>query len=228
MFKQNGSYGFVNSQFWDVQISRGSPYSFTANVSVEGCVTSNLWGQFCNQSIRALSCSQFNADPLTNESVADLNDRTTNHVVSCGNYVEYTCLGDNGTRVYSLEVIGIVERLTFSATNIRLNKTSSVNNADKFGTSAIMCYARYGSIALATMHDFSGDISKGSLIVPLPKIGRWYITIAAVNLTVGFDVVQNSVSRVCYSLVWQVAECPLGKAGFNCSSEIYTLQVRFL
>ncbi|KMT20440.1 hypothetical protein BVRB_1g004340 [Beta vulgaris subsp. vulgaris] len=205
-------------------ISRGSPYSFTANVSVEGCVTSNLWGQFCNQSIRALSCSQFNADPLTNESVADLNDRTTNHVVSCGNSVEYTCLGDNGTRVYSLEVIGIVERLTFSATNIRLNKTSSVNNADKFGTSAIMCYARYGSIALATMHDFSGDISKGSLIVPLPKIGRWYITIAAVNLTEGFDVVQNSVSRVCYSLVWQVAECPLGKAGFNCSSEIYTLQ----
>lgn len=211
-----------------MQIARGSSYSFTANVSVEGCIESNFWGQFCNQSIKALSCSQLDAGaPLTNVPVANINDGATNYVVSCRNSVEDACLGDNETRVYFLEITGMVEQLTISAT-VRLNKTSMFNNAPKTEKVALMCYARFGAIALATMHDFSGDISQGPLIVPLPKTGRWYITIALVNLTKGFDVVQENATRICYSLAWQVAECPLGKAGFNCTSEIYTLQVSFI
>lgn len=206
-------------------ISRGSSYSFTANVSVEGCIMSDLWGQFCNQSIKALSCSQLSVgNSLTNVSSVDLNDGTTEDMVSCRDPVKDSCLGNHETRVYSLEIIGMVERLTISATDIRLNKTLFFNNSDKTGEVALMCYARYGSIALATLHDFSGDISKSSLIIPLPKVGRWYITIASVNLTKGYGVVQESVTRVCYSLAWEVAECPMGKAGFNCTSEIYTLQ----
>ncbi|XP_021748163.1 uncharacterized protein LOC110714015 [Chenopodium quinoa] len=206
-------------------ISRGSSYSFSANVSVEGCIASNLWGQFCNQSIKALSCSQAYPDyAIPNVSAADLNDGTTKDVVSCRDPVGNSCLGDNETRVYSLEIIGMVESLTISATVVKLNRTSSFNNADKAGKVAIMCYARYGTIALATMHDFSGDISKGSLIVPSPKVGRWFITIALINLTNGLDAVQESGTRVCYSLSWEVSECPLGKAGFNCTSDIYTLQ----
>ncbi|KAL2892156.1 Transmembrane protein 8B [Bienertia sinuspersici] len=190
----------------------------------QGCIASNLGGQFCNQSIKALSCSQLYAgDSLPNLSAADLKDGARNHVISCKNSVEDACLGDNETRVYSLEITGMVERLTIAAT-VRLNKTSLLNNTDKAGKVALMCYVRYGAIALATMHDFSGDISQGSLIVPLPKMGRWYITIAHVNLTKGFDGVRESVTRICYSLAWQVAECPFGKAGFNCTSEIYSLQ----
>ncbi|XP_021850228.2 uncharacterized protein [Spinacia oleracea] len=206
-------------------ISRGSSYSFTANVSVDVCIASNLWGQFCNQSIKALSCSRLNVDiSSTNVSASDLNDGTTKNVVSCRDPVKDSCLGDNETRVYSLEIIGMVERLTISATDIRQNKTSSFNNADTVGKVSLMCYARYGAISVATMHDFSGDISRGSLIIPLPKVGRWYITIAPVNLTKGLAAVQESVTRVCYSLAWEIAECPLGKAGFDCNSEIYTLQ----
>lgn len=213
----------VNSWIWDVQISRGSSYSFAANVSVEGCTTSNLWGQFCNKSIETLACSPVNVNySSTNVSPADFYDGSK-YLVSCRNSIEDSCLGDNETKFYSLEIIGVVEQLIISTTNIEQSKTDN-----KAGKVVLICYARYGAIAQTTMHDFSGDISNGSLVVPLPKIGRWYITITHVITSKGFDAVQKNVAKVCFSLVWQVVECPFGKSGFNCTSELYSLQVIFI
>ncbi|XP_057533591.1 uncharacterized protein LOC130811341 isoform X1 [Amaranthus tricolor] len=200
-------------------ISRGSSYSFAANVSVEGCIASNLWGQFCNKSIETLACSPINASyTSTNVSPPDFYNGSK-YLVTCRNSIEDFCLGDNETKFYSLEIIGVVEQLIISATNIGQSKTDN-----KAGKVILMCYARYGAIAQTTMHDFSGDISKGSLVVPLPKIGRWYITITHINTSKGFDSVQKNVAKVCFSLVWQVVECPFGKSGFNCTSELYSLQ----
>lgn len=206
-------------------ISRGSAYSFTANVSVEGCISSNLWGQFCNQTVESLSCSESDADSSSTTDIpAESYNRTAEYLVSCRSSVGDFCHGDNETRVFSLEVTGMAEQFTISATDIRLNGTRSFNNTGNAGEVVLMCYARYGAIALAGMHDYSGDISKGPLTVPLPRAGRWYITVAPVSLDKELDRVKDSIMRVCYSLAWRVAECPSGKAGFNCTWDIYTLQ----
>lgn len=205
-------------------ISRGSAYSFTANVSVEGCIASNFWGQFCNQTIESLSCSASDAYvSSTADFAGDSYNGTVKDVVSCSS-VGDSCHGDNETKVFSLEITGMAEQFTISGKNIRLNGSLSFNNTDEAGDVVLMCYARYGAIALASLHDYSRDISKGPLTVPLPRAGRWYVTIAPFNLTKGFDRVQDSTMRVCYSLTWRVAECPSGKAGFNCSWDMYTLQ----
>ncbi|KAL0379494.1 UNVERIFIED_CONTAM: hypothetical protein Sangu_0013700 [Sesamum angustifolium] len=41
-------------------INRGSAYSFSGNVSVEGCMTSLMLGPFCNQTVNMLSCNANN------------------------------------------------------------------------------------------------------------------------------------------------------------------------
>ncbi|XP_058084278.1 uncharacterized protein LOC131231917 isoform X3 [Magnolia sinica] len=43
-------------------ISRGPSYTFRADISIEGCITSTMWGPFCNQSISQLSCVQTDAN----------------------------------------------------------------------------------------------------------------------------------------------------------------------
>ncbi|XP_068489301.1 uncharacterized protein [Phaseolus vulgaris] len=62
--------------------------------------------------------------------------------------------------------------------------------------------------------------AKGPLVIHSPLIGRWYISIVPVNLT------KTPVSnvRVCYSVESQVLQCPLGKAGPNCTMDSYFLQ----
>ncbi|XP_074263343.1 uncharacterized protein LOC141586110 isoform X2 [Silene latifolia] len=195
-------------------VSRGTPVSFSANVSVEGCVLANLWGQFCNQSITALSCSEShsNYNSPSDSSIRVVDD------VACRSSVQDSCLGNNNTIVYSLEVIGTPDHMSISATDINLNGTVKV------GQYGLMSYARYGAIALAAIHDYSGDLSKGPLVIPLPKMGTWYITILLFNTTKGLDGLQDNSATVCYSLDWQVSKCPFGKAGPNCSSNLYTLQ----
>ncbi|KAK9743037.1 hypothetical protein RND81_03G212700 [Saponaria officinalis] len=206
-------------------INRGSAFSFSTNVSVEGCVVANLWGQFCNQSIKALSCSESDTNYLmTINSTSDFSNEPVEDVVSCRSSDHDSCLGNNDTIVYSLSVIGIPEHMSISATDINLNGTVLNKSIDKSNQFALMCYARYGAIALGTVHDYSGDLSKGPLVIPLPKTGLWYITILLVNTSKGNDGVQDSAVRVCYSLDWQVSECPSGRAGFNCTSKLYTLQ----
>lgn len=109
--------------------------------------------------------------------------------------------------------------------NVTFSMTQS-NNTLNAGGANIMCFARHGAMPSEILHDYSGDISNGPLIVDSPKVGRWYITIIPVNLSKELGETRNAGIQVCYSLEWQVLECPMGKAGLNCKWERYILQVR--
>ncbi|XP_052295034.1 uncharacterized protein LOC102613328 isoform X2 [Citrus sinensis] len=169
-------------------IIRGPSYSFTANISVEGCTTSTMWGQYCNQ-----------------------------------NSFDSPCHGNGEIKVFFLDVLGIAEQLIIMAMNVTFSMTQS-NNTLNAGGANIMCFARHGAMPSEILHDYSGDISNGPLIVDSPKVGRWYITIIPVNLSKELGETRNAGIQVCYSLEWQVLECPMGKAGLNCKWERYILQ----
>ncbi|KAL9430210.1 hypothetical protein AB3S75_025569 [Citrus x aurantiifolia] len=169
-------------------IIRGPSYSFTANISVEGCTTSTMWGQYCNQ-----------------------------------NSFDSPCHGNSEIKVFFLDVLGIAEQLIIMAMNVTFSMTQS-NNTLNAGGANIMCFARHGAMPSEILHDYSGDISNGPLIVDSPKVGRWYITIIPVNLSKELGETRNAGIQVCYSLEWQVLECPMGKAGLNCKWERYILQ----
>ncbi|GAB2271735.1 hypothetical protein Dimus_006565 [Dionaea muscipula] len=206
-------------------IIRGSSYSFSANVTVEGCSSSNVWGQYCNQSVESLTCSQ----PLTNtysepHLLALMGNQTVEQGVYSRTVRQNSCYGYNEPSVYSLEIPDLAEQLTITATDVGFNGTSSMNNTNNAGGINIMCYVRYGSIPLTTVHDYSADISKGPLMIPLPQVGRWYIRILPVNATMDSDQTQASSRKACYSLMWQLLECPVGKAGLNCTWQRHALQ----
>ncbi|GAB4861707.1 hypothetical protein Ancab_036960 [Ancistrocladus abbreviatus] len=206
-------------------ISRGNAFSFSANVTVEGCTASNLWGQYCNQTVESLSCAQsFINTSSGGGSLANLYNQTVEHLVSCRSSVEDSCRGHGEPRVYSLEVVGLAEALIIVATDVKVNGTQSSNNKDYAGGVALMCYARYGAMPLETIHDYSADIRNGSLIIRLPRAGNWYITVTPVNVTKEMGKNEAGGLQICYSLLWQVVECPVGKAGFDCAWERYTLQ----
>ncbi|KDO86249.1 uncharacterized protein LOC127901525 isoform X2 [Citrus sinensis] len=169
-------------------IIRGPSYSFTANISVEGCTTSTMWGQYCNQ-----------------------------------NSFDSPCHGNGEIKVFFLDVLGIAEQLIIMAMNVTFSMTQS-NNTLNAGGANIVCFARHGAMPSEILHDYSGDISNGPLIVDSPKVGRWYITIIPVNLSKELGETRNAGIQVCYSLEWQVLECPMGKAGLNCKWERYILQ----
>ncbi|GMH22455.1 hypothetical protein Nepgr_024298 [Nepenthes gracilis] len=205
-------------------IIRGSAYSFSANVSVEGCTTSNLWGPYCNLTINSLLCSQ----PLIgisseSGSPANFSNQKAEQMVSCRNFVESSCHGHDEQSIHYLEVVGLAEQLTISVRGIKLNGTSS-KSVTYAGGIILMVYARYAAMPLEKVHDYSADINKGPLVIPLPKAGRWYIRIVLVNVTKELGRTENRSPKICYSLAFQVLECPRGKAGFNCSSERYALQ----
>ncbi|XP_044501364.1 uncharacterized protein LOC123222581 isoform X2 [Mangifera indica] len=186
--------GIGDTRTQSKMIVRGPTYAFIANISVEGCTTSTIWGQFCNQTVNPLS-----------------------------NSFDSPCHGIGETNVYSLDVVGITEQLTIMALNVSFNMTPSINTVNVSGTN-IMCFARHGALPSSTLYDFSGDIQTDPLTIPSPKVGRWYITVIPANLSKELGEIHNTNAQVCYSLEWQVLECPLGKAGSNCMWESYNLQ----
>ncbi|GAV79466.1 DUF3522 domain-containing protein [Cephalotus follicularis] len=205
-------------------IVRAPAYSFSANVSVEGCTTITMLGQYCNQTVDLLSCDESDSHNIT-EIFSDVNssDQTIGNLVSCRNSVESSCLGDGEPKVYYLEVVRITEQLTIMATNVRFSLTSS-NNTGNINDTTLMCFARHGAMPSALLHDYSGDVNKAPLVIRSPKIGRWYITILPVNLSKELGGVQDNNIQVCYSMNPQLLECPAGKAGSNCTWETYILQ----
>ncbi|XP_038709119.1 uncharacterized protein LOC120003999 [Tripterygium wilfordii] len=190
-------------------INRGKAYSFSANISVQGCATSTTWGQYCNRTVEPLSCFLSDSYDLT-ESLSDGN--TYNQ--KCGNSYEIMCHRESEPKVYFFEVVGISEQLNIMAMNV-------TGSSDKIN---LMCFARLGAMASATKHDYSGDISKAPLIIHSPKVGRWYLTIIPANLSKEPGGNDNTSLGICYSMLWQVVECPVGKAGSNCTWDRYTLQ----
>ncbi|KAK9207333.1 hypothetical protein WN943_017618 [Citrus x changshan-huyou] len=205
-------------------IIRGPSYSFTANISVEGCTTSTMWGQYCNQSVDPLSCVRSDSYNLTEQFPdSKLNNKTTENGIFCRNSFDSPCHGNGEIKVFFLDVLGIAEQLIIMAMNVTFSMTQSNNTLNAAGAN-IMCFARHGAMPSEILHDYSGDISNGPLIVDSPKVGRWYITIIPVNLSKELGETRNAGIQVCYSLEWQVLECPMGKAGLNCKWERYILQ----
>ncbi|GMI66827.1 hypothetical protein like AT2G46060 [Hibiscus trionum] len=190
-------------------------YSFAANISVEGCTTSLMLGQYCNQTIEILSCGRSG-----NGSVSGFN----RSMVTCRNNFETSCLGDGEMKIYTLEILQIAESLTLSIQNPRLRPLNSTGNSTRID---LMCFARYGAMASATLHDYSGNLNQSPLVIRFPKVGVWYFSILALNLSKEIGGALSEVSNVCYSLELQELECPSGKAGPNCSSERYMLQTVF-
>lgn len=182
-----------------------------------------MWGRYCNQTVDPLSC----VPSAGNISVAESYNQTSKNVVSCKDSLETSCLGDGEQKVYSLEVMGVAEELTIMAMNIRLNVTATNNSGNFIGVN-FMCFVRHGAIPSAALHDYSSNISKGPLSIHSPKVGHWYIAILPVNMSKELGGTQNSNTKVCYSMESQVLECPIGKAGANCTWERFVLQVRLL
>ncbi|KAI8545091.1 hypothetical protein RHMOL_Rhmol07G0015600 [Rhododendron molle] len=191
-------------------INRGPVYSFSGNISVEGCTTPSMWGQYCNQTVDLLSCAD-NYNLSENLSDTKLFNQTAENVIFCRNPNGNSCHGGLEPKIYSLDVMGIAEQLTIVAANVKLNETASSNGTWNASGITLMCYARHGAIPRATLHDYSSNISEEPLVISSPKVGRWYF---AVHMNV----------KACYILDWLVFECPEGKAGFNCSWERYMLQ----
>ena len=183
------------------QIVSSSAFSFSANITVEGCKTATMWGPSCNQTIYPLSCSRF--------------DNQTGSVVSCSDSSPNSCLTGVETKTYALDVDGISEQLVITASSVKVDSNESY----------LMCYARFGAIASETLHDYAGDIHKAPLVINKPKVGRWYIVASFSGrenrLVQGTS---DSSSKVCFSLNVKVLGCPVGKAGPNCGQQIYMLQ----
>ncbi|KAK4418605.1 hypothetical protein Salat_2273300 [Sesamum alatum] len=193
-------------------INRGSAYSFSGNVSVEGCMSSLMLGPFCNQTVNTLSCSASNN--LTGAG-------TEKNVITCRNVNGIVCHEDDGPKIYSVDVIGITETLVIAAANVTFNQTQPSNIT---GSRGLICYARHDSMPLEKTYDFSGDLSKGPLVINFPKAGRWYITIRPIDISNKSEKVQSNISKVCYLLEWQMFQCPFDKAGLNCTMQQYMLQ----
>ncbi|KAL0284511.1 UNVERIFIED_CONTAM: hypothetical protein Scaly_2846600 [Sesamum calycinum] len=203
-------------------INRGSAYSFSGNVSVEGCMTSLMLGPFCNQTVNMLSCNANN-----NLTGAGMDNewyrRMEKNVIACRNVNGIVCHEDEEPKLYSVDVTGITEALFIAAANITFNQTQPSNITRSRG---LMCYARHGSTPLEKTYDFSGDLSKAPLVINFPKAGRWFITIRPIDISNKSEEVQSNSSKVCYLLEWQVFQCPFDKAGLNCTMEKYMLQSR--
>nr|XP_027108392.1 uncharacterized protein LOC113728094 isoform X2 [Coffea arabica]XP_027115244.1 uncharacterized protein LOC113733209 isoform X2 [Coffea arabica] len=199
-------------------INRGQSYSFSCNVSVEGCTAPMVTGQFCNQTVNLLTCAEgyVVTDSSSGNKTSDL---VAENVVVCRNADDGTCHVDNGPKVFSLNVMGFSEELTITASNIRFNSNSTKNASGII----LMSYARHGAMPLDTLHDYSGNISKAPLVIPAPKLGRWYVTVQPVSLPNSGGLRELSTA-VCYSLEWQVLQCPVDKAGPNCTWKRYMLQ----
>lgn len=208
-----------------LQIQRGASYSFSGNISVEGCTDTTKWGQYCNQTVDPLSCASSDSYDLTDKiSDSKINNTATENMVSCRTSFDTPCYRNDEIKVYSLEVEGIAEQLSIMAVNVSFKMPPSTNNGNTNGTN-IMCFARHGALPSEFLHDYSGDISNVPLTIPYPKVGRWYFTVSPVNFLKETIEVQNTSTQVCYSVEWSLLECPLGKAGPNCTYGRYVLEV---
>ncbi|XP_071696783.1 uncharacterized protein [Rutidosis leptorrhynchoides] len=184
-------------------INRGSEYSFSGNVSVEGCMGPFISGPFCNQTVDQLSCVT-----------------TQENIVSCRNNNESSSSGLNEPKVYTLDLDAVSEKFTISIENVKVNQSQLSVGTSNHSSIGLMCYVRHGAIPSSSVHDYSGDIINGPLFIQSPKVGRWYITILPLDLSNGM----MGHVKVFYSLLLQMLQCPQNKAGLNCTWERYMLQ----
>lgn len=144
----------------------------------------------------------------------------------CGG-TEESCLDIAGSKVYSLDVVSIAEEIIITALNITFTRSQRSNGTIGSSGISLMCYVRHGTLPLPQLYDYSADINRSPLVIPLPRLGRWYIKIQPANPSESMSKIQEMSTTICYSLEWQVLQCPADKAGLNCTTAKYTLQVDF-
>ncbi|CAL9007298.1 unnamed protein product [Prunus brigantina] len=205
-------------------INRAPAYSFSANITVEGCTTLTMWGPDCNQTINPLSCALSDSySPADNSSEAGFYNQTIEYVISCKKFFDTSCHRDGEPKFYSLDVVGVSQELKIVAIDVWLNETSLNKTKNASGINLI-CFARHGAIPSETVNDYSSNINKSPIVIRFPKVGRWYITILPVNLSKELGGSSDTDMKVCYSMESKLLECPVGKAGANCTREMYNLQ----
>ncbi|KAL0538131.1 hypothetical protein IC582_027130 [Cucumis melo] len=215
--------GIGSSRTQSKMIVRGSSYTFTANITVEGCSPSTMFGQYCNQTVEPLSCSFSDGHNLAENVLEAMSyNQTVESLVACSTF-KTSCLGDGETKMYYLDVESVAEELIISATDVRLNLTQSDNSSNVSGIS-LMGFARLGSIPSAALHDYSSNLNSAPLVIHSPKVGRWYISIGSLNLSKELGSIPVNNTRVCYSMESYVLQCPYGKTGPNCTWNRYVLQ----
>ncbi|KAK9143809.1 hypothetical protein Syun_013209 [Stephania yunnanensis] len=205
-------------------INRGSSFTFSANISVDGCTVSGLWGPYCNRAIVPVSCDHTAVyEDSKNIFDASSHNQTAESNLTCQNSLEVACSRSSELKLYSLDLTGMIQFLKIVVKDAQFNQTISGNSTKKINGTL---YARHGAIPSIEFHDYSVDIVKSPLVVESPKIGRWYIGILPANGTrITGAVGNNNInSDLCYSLDWEVFECPAGKAGPNCTAKTYILQ----
>ncbi|KAI3975022.1 hypothetical protein MKX01_005133 [Papaver californicum] len=205
-------------------IIRGRSYTFSANVTIEGCSTPSFWGPYCNQTVGSLSCAESDGyKSLKNHSIS-IRNQTVENVIKCRD-AQDSCHLYNETTIYYLDVMRIAHQLVISAEDIRFTSTSLTNKTGSFNGN-LTCYVRHGAIPSRTLHDYSSQISNSQLIIPLPKTGRWYFAILPADQTDALGSFRKNRTEMdgCYTLDWQVHDCPVGKAGPNCTWKSYMLQ----
>ncbi|XP_060674516.1 uncharacterized protein LOC107429859 [Ziziphus jujuba] len=189
--------GLIRTQ--SKMIDSGSSYSFSANVTVEGCSHPAMQGQHCDQTV---------------EDLSDIHVAYDGHVL---NFSRNLCLVKEEPKVYSFDTyVGL--QMTISAKDFSFNQTLSNSTRDANELS-IMFYARFNGIPDNSLYDYSYDLTKGPLVIPIPKSGMWYFSIQA---TYGSKVEIDA--EVCTSVEWKMVVCPEKKDGPNCVYEEYTLK----
>ncbi|XP_023513597.1 uncharacterized protein LOC111778156 isoform X1 [Cucurbita pepo subsp. pepo] len=216
--------GIGSSRTQSKMVVRGSSYSFTANVTVEGCSPSTMFGQYCNHTVDPLSCSLFDGHNLAENILEAMSyNQTGESLVACRSTLKPSCLGDGEPKIYYLDVEGVAEELTISATNVRPNLTQS-DNSSYVGGISLTGFTRLGAIPSVALHDYSSNLNTGPLIIRSPKVGRWYISIIPINVSKELESVSANNVRICYSMESYVLQCPYGKTGPNCAWNRYFLQ----
>ncbi|CAH9093128.1 unnamed protein product [Cuscuta epithymum] len=205
-------YGVGPMRTQSKMINRGSAYSFSGNITVEGCTTPTMSGPFCNQSVTPISCMDVYTPPAIG-----LKDNLAGNVISCNGVDEERCYGYwESSAYYSFDVLGITERVIVRALNVKSKQSQFANSTRNDNHIPVMVYLRYRALPSTTLHDYSGDITDGPLVILSPKIGRWYITAQ--------PIVQDANASTCLSLRSEIFQCPVNKAGLNCTWERYMLQ----
>lgn len=178
-----------------------------------------MTGNFCNSPVYPFSCT---TSDVNNALKATENNTMLENLMTCKSNLKTFCAHEGVPNIFSLDIINVAEEFTVMASDVRFSGTSS-NKTTGANDVGLMCFVRHGAMPSATVYDYSSDLNKAPLVIHSPLIGRWYITIIPINLV----NTQDSNVMACYSVESHMLQCSLGKAGPNCTMDIYTLQVVF-
>ncbi|CAI8611036.1 unnamed protein product [Vicia faba] len=124
-----------------------------------------------------------------------VNETMLENLMTCKSSLKTFCADESVSYIFSFDIINVADEFTIMASDVKFNVTPS-NKTSGANDISLMCFVRHGSMPSVASFDYSSDLSKVPLVIHSPLIG----------------------------LESHVLQCPLGKAGPNCTMDIYTLQ----